>query len=286
MAKYRNTLSVLPLYDHIGEQLHRRSYTGGYVYPLISSGQGIPFFASWPYDFDYNDIVSAKTFQLCDCGDVPVEITPWDDIRAYLFYYVTQSPSGETVNGIRFRPDLISEPLPPGQYYLEITLNFPGGLHTFFSEVFTVVPEYALVPTTANQSKYIKLTWNFQDDVFSGNQYIPSGFDNILYLNTVISRPEYQFEEEGKERNGYYFPEKQISKKVYRFKILAPENVCDVLRLLPMADSIEIVDQENIVYKPLSSNVDINWLDDTGYLAEVTCEFMPDTVVKVVGKPL
>lgn len=108
------------------------------------------------------------------------------------------------------------------------------------------------------------------------------GYKNEMFFDAEIGMPEYEFEEEVAERNGYQFPISQISYKKYKFTILVPEEVCDVMRFIRLSDHIYISTREN-TYKATSFLMTPTWAEQ-GYLAEVACEFTTDTVAKKIGK--
>lgn len=295
MGTYRNNLSPLPLYSSINEQLHRRPYSNGYIYPLlVSQNYLIPFFASFPHDLP--SIESIDIYQLCTCGDtrsLTLDRTERGDYNIdFNFDFFNTLQVGDV--GVRIttkevgeeewftlyyngNPD-ISWGLPRGIYYL--VLNLDHGM-TLYSEVFTAVPDAELLSQT------IEIAWSDNRDLVYENGFIPYSDDyiNRIYLNTKIGKPEYSLEEEGKDRDGYFFPEKQISKKTFKFTALVTESLYDSMRLIGMSDSIYIRDTLNREYSPTSFNSEIEWLED-GYLAETQCEFNTDTVIKITGKPI
>ena len=95
--------------------------------------------------------------------------------------------------------------------------------------------------------------------------------------------PDYEFEEEGEERDGYFFPEKQISEKTYKFSFLAPEYLCDVMRLIRLSDIVQVTDKYGHLYNVDSFLIEPKW-QQQGNLANVECEFQTDTVVKKIGR--
>jgi hypothetical protein len=110
-------------------------------------------------------------------------------------------------------------------------------------------------------------------------------FRNVVMLRADIAKPEYEFEEEGDTRDGYFYPTKQISKKKYNFHFFAPEYLLDVMRLIRMADHIQIVYQiggETLTLFPSAFLMTPEW-EREGDLAGVTVEFETDTVAKKVG---
>ena len=111
------------------------------------------------------------------------------------------------------------------------------------------------------------------------------GFKNILWLPTLLGKPEYEFNEEGEERDGYFFPEKMISEKKFKCTFLAPEYLCDVLRFVRMSDVVFVRDNYNNVYRCDTFLITPKW-QEQGDLASVELEFTCDTVAKKVGRGL
>lgn len=130
----------------------------------------------------------------------------------------------------------------------------------------------------------LKIEWYDADDFImdAGAIVYSNGYKNELFFDAEIGMPEYEFEEEVAERNGYQFPISQISYKKYKFTILVPEEVCDVMRFIRLSDHIYISTRDN-TYKATSFLMTPTWAEQ-GYLAEVACEFTTDTVAKKIGK--
>ena len=105
---------------------------------------------------------------------------------------------------------------------------------------------------------------------------------HFLYLATELGKPDYTFEEEGEQRDGYFFPTKQLSEKVYRFTFVAPEYICDVMRFIRLSDIVNVYDPYGRVYKCDTFLITPKWLTQ-GDLAQVDCEFETNTVAKKVG---
>lgn len=171
-------------------------------------------------------------------------------------------------NSVFIFPTLV---LPAGKYYIKIE----DSLNTWYSEVFTVVDDL---------SQYLKLEyWDSDSIAYSGGHIdYNNPFKNYCYLQTEIGKPEYPFEEEAQQRDGYIFIEKQISEKKYKFEFLAPEYLCDALRIVRMHDFINIYFRgkkysvENIIFDP-------KWREQ-GNLAVMEVEFECDTIIKKIGR--
>ena len=130
----------------------------------------------------------------------------------------------------------------------------------------------------------MRIEWyDVEDFLFDAGAIAYSdGYKNEMFFDAEIGMPEYEFEEEVAERNGYQFPISQISYKKYKFTILVPEEVCDVMRFIRLSDHIYISTRDN-TYKATSFLMTPTWAEQ-GYLAEVACEFTTDTVAKKIGK--
>lgn len=170
--------------------------------------------------------------------------------------------------------------MPVGQYYIKAS----DGASVWYSEVFTVVPDDLL-------HTFVMVEWWNNAELQMDNGSILPGFDtmafkNRLYLKAEIAKPEYTYDEEGETRDGHFFPSKQISQKVYRFAMLAPEYLLDAMRLLPLADHIQITAEpgsdREVVYLPEQILLTPSW-ESEGDVASVAVEFRTDTVVKKLG---
>lgn len=162
-----------------------------------------------------------------------------------------------------------------GMYYIRLTNQDQW---EYYSEVFSI---------TNSTDNCIELEYRNN----SGNFYLKNGlisFANNFYfkvmLQTEIGKPEYSFEEEATKRLGYSFVESQVSKKIYKFTILAPEYLCDALRIVRLCD-IKAITTKYDTFEPITFDMNVEW-QEQGDLASVTCEFEVDTVITNFGGPL
>lgn len=159
-----------------------------------------------------------------------------------------------------------------GQYYLKLG----DEKQEWYSEIFTVVNDI---------SGYLKIEWwdieDFEMDAGTIVYENPQ-FKNVLYLCSDIAKPEYIFNEEVIERDGYMFPVKQISEKRYRFSFLASEYLLDVMRFIRMSDYICIT-KNGQTYNVDSFLISPEW-EDNGDIATVDAEFETATVAKKIGR--
>ena len=262
-----NNISVLPWYTSIEQQNHRKSYAYGTIYPLFTPKRTLlPFQImrntssrniTGAQLYDKNGVLFADiTTALKETG---LQIVPF----ASLGYDVIVYPS--------LLPFAIDTP--DGIYYARMT----DGVNVWYSEMFTIVGDL---------SGYLKIEWyDVENFVFDAGQIVYQNpkFHNVLYLCTELGKPDYEFEEDGETRDGYFFPEKQISVKKFKCTILAPEFLCDVMRFIRMADYIHITDKYGRQYDCDTFLITPKW-QTQGDLASVEIEFETATVVKKIGR--
>lgn len=262
-----NNISVLPWYTSIEQQNHRKSYAYGTIYPLFTPKRTLlPFQImrntssrkiTGAQLYDKNGVLFADiTTALKETG---LQIVPF----ASLGYDVIVYPS--------LLPFAIDTP--DGIYYARMT----DGVNVWYSEMFTIVGDL---------SGYLKIEWyDVENFVFDAGQIVYQNpkFHNVLYLYTELGKPEYTFEEEGETRDGYFFPEKQISEKTYRCMALAPEYLCDVMRFIRMSDKVFVTDKYGRQYDCDTFLITPKW-QTQGDLASVEIEFETATVAKKIGR--
>lgn len=262
-----NNTSVLPWYPEISMQNHRKSYAYGRVYPLYApANKLLPFQIIRPKRqneiqsvilYKKNGQISADITQ--EIKNAGLQIVKFDDEDYDVILY----------------PAIFSMVInqKDGMYYMRLS----DGVDTWYSDVFTAIQ---------NVSNYLKIEWWDVDNlIFDGGQivYNNPSFKNTLYLCTELGKPEYEFTEEGEERDGRFFAEKQISQKIYKCVILAPEYLCDVMRLIRLSDYVFVTDMYGQRYKCDTFLITPKW-QTQGDLASVEIEFTTDTVVKKIGK--
>ena len=262
-----NNISVLPWYNSLGEQNHRKSYAYGAIYPLIAPADILLPFQIMRTTRS-NGITSVM---LLDKTGATVANITQPMIEAGLQVVRFQTLGYDVI----LYPATLPMPINmlDGIYYMRLS----DGVQTWYSEMFTVVQDV---------SGYVKVQWwDIENLVFDAGQivYTNPAYKNTLYLCTELGKPEYEFEEEGQDRDGYFFPEKQISLKKYKCTILAPEYLCDVMRFIRMADYIRVRDKYGNVYNCDTFLITPKW-QTQGDLASVEIEFKTDTVVKKIGR--
>lgn len=267
MNEYNN-LSVLPFYGNVNEQNARKWWMYGHIYPLYCGQALLPF--QIQTDIPNQTLASNKfTFELYEARTDQLVKT-----LTNMNYFISTTNVGGNVCIIYYAEYDMGQLNLEGQYYIKITVDVDP-VRIYYSEVFTLV--YDL-------SRYVKIEWwDVENFVMDAGTIVYDGqFRNRLYLQADIAKPEYLFEEESEDRDGYSFPIKQISEKKYKFNFLASEYLLDVMRFIRMSDYVEITYNSRI-FKPDTFLITPEW-ESEGDVAKVEAEFQTDTVAKKLGR--
>ena len=260
-----NNLSVLPWYSSLDEQNARKWWVYGRVYPLYCQAGFMP---TWQFIIPYDDYGGFLDLALYDANTgaqllliSQIQFSSYGIYTEHIGDYEVLYYTG-TISILNSQNN--------GRYYLR--LDHDGDY--YYSEIYTVVNDI---------QPYLKLEWWDESDFLMDAGVIAYGnnFRNVLYLPSDIAKPEYQFEEEGDERDGYFFATKQISYKVYRFSFLSPEYLLDVLRLVRMADYAQVT-KNGQQYSLDTFLITPEW-EAEGDVATVSAEFRAATVAKRIG---
>lgn len=263
-----NNLSVLPWYTSIDQQNARKWWIYDRVYPLFTpAGFVLPFQILLPYRanpsmsacvlYDANTGAVVDSAVATKLNDTGFTFKQFSTLGYTVAVYPGQLPAFTALNN--------------GQYYMRITIN---GTY-YYSEIFTVVNDI---------QPYLKIEWwDVADFVMDAGVivYTSPAFKNVLYLHSDIAKPDYIFEEEVDNRDGYMYPIKLISEKRYRFNFFASEYLLDVLRLVRLADYVQI-SKNGQVFSVDSFLITPEW-QDNGDVAVVEAEFDVATVAKKIG---
>lgn len=164
------------------------------------------------------------------------------------------------------------EALPQGTYRARFSIGH---------EVYISTP-FCVIPGIETSSKYLLIEyWNDEKIAYPGG-FITTGANNDfryqMYVPATICKPKYEFEEELTKRAGYKFLELQTSTKVYAFTFVAPEFICDAMRLIRLSDYIRI-SHDGEYYNALNFEFDVDWQEQL-YLAAVDCQFETDSIIQ------
>lgn len=262
MKQINNNISPFPFYDDISRQNHRKDYTFGQIYPLVIYKNML-----LPFQFCVSSGTSVSEAKLYTIGgglaaDILSNLKENGlVVKSYAGFKLVKYPGTLPVNAIKHE----------GQYYIRLRLN--SGKY-FYSDIFTV---YNRV------DDYLELEYSnsYNFELKNGMIDFSDSFKFKCYLPTQIGKPEYDFEEEATERMGYTFIESQVSKKLYKFTFLAPEYLCDALRIVRLCNDKQITSKGQ-VYDLTTFNMKPEW-EEQGDLAAVECEFETDTVISNIG---
>lgn len=262
MKQINNNISPLSFYDDISLQNHRKGYAFGQVYPLIIHKNML-----LPFQFCVSSGTSVSEARLYTKGGVLVAdiLSNLKEnglvVKSYTDFKLVKYPGVLPVNAIKHE----------GQYYIRLRLDSDKYV---YSDIFTV---YNRV------DDYLKLEYTnaYSFELKNGIIDFSDNFKFKCYLPAQIGKPEYDFEEEATERMGYTFIESQVSKKIYRFTFLAPEYLCDALRIVRLCSDKHITSKGQ-VYDLTTFSMKPEW-EEQGDLAAVECEFETDTVIANAG---
>lgn len=194
-----NNLSVLPFYESPQYQDYKKSYAYGDVYPLFTPiNKLLPFQIIRPtrtnsiawvriYDYKFTRILADITTMMKETG---LQIVRFANYGYDVIVYPGLLP--------------LSLDLPEGRYMIAIS----DGAQTFYSDVFTWI--------SGGMDGYLCIEWSDAANMeVDGGQIVYEGvqFKNRVYVCAELGKPEYKFEEEGEERDGYFSPKNKYPKR-------------------------------------------------------------------------
>lgn len=169
--------------------------------------------------------------------------------------------------------NVYAKSIEPGVYRAEFAI--PGG------ETYVSTP-ICVTEGIETNSNFVKLEYWNDEKLAYPNGFVTTGTDNDfkfqMYIPTTFFKPKYEFEEEITKRAGYKFLELQTCNKVFGFNFLAPEYICDALRLVRLSDYIRFT-HDGEYYNALNFEYNPDW-QDNGYLAAIECQFETDTIIQ------
>lgn len=303
MILNNNNLSPIPFYGSLAEQDFRKWYAYGGMYPhRVSCKNLVPFFFS--VEGTGLTINKVAVFQVCCADEEVFGKGSYNRSFSEAFHVHKEEESGEDTIGsliqgccsvvengdystvVYTAPDNIGLGLEKGIYFMQFDIETDeDGEYSVFSDIFFAEPHTDLSQLCVGIKWYDGENLELNDGGLIPYEQAINGklYGNQIFLDTTIGMPEYSFTEDGEERDGRFFPIKQISEKVYKFKAIVPEYLCDCMRLIRLSDVVTITDQLGRSYKVEHFEMEVEWLDG-GHLAEIECSFETDTVVKKIGK--
>lgn len=268
MVLVNNNISPLPFYATTAEQDRFKDYAFGSIYPLCCHRNYLlPFYLFIPVDYSLTSFF----------------VQTLDGTKNYTFsgpalqdVGFTEIPISEAFKAVYFPAKIplnvyAGEDLQVGQAV--VILNFAGV--RFISEILTLCDNVDNLLKIEYSNSY---PLEFKHGLLDFN----NGSNKLyLYLPTQLGKPEYTFEEEATERGGYTFIELQTSKKIYKCAFVAPEYLCDALRIAYLCDNKTIISKSK-VYDLIHYSMEVEW-QEQGNLAEVTLELETDNIVNNIS---
>lgn len=204
-------------------------------------------------------------------------------------FLVNEATGVRTGTGIKIKVDTMDEHnsvlyVSPGSNVYAKSIE-PGVYRAEFA-----IPEgetYVSTPICVTEgietnTNFVKLEYWNDEKLAYPNGFVTTGTDNDfkfqMYIPTTFFKPKYEFEEEITKRAGYKFLELQTCNKVFGFNFLAPEYICDALRLVRLSDYIRF-SHDGEYYNALNFEYTPDW-QDNGYLAAIECQFETDTIIQ------
>lgn len=204
-------------------------------------------------------------------------------------FLVNEATGVRTGTGIKIKVDTMNEHnsvlyVSPGSNVYAKSME-PGVYRAEFA-----IPEgetYVSTPICVTEgietnTNFVKLEYWNDEKLAYPNGFVTTGTDNDfkfqMYIPTTFFKPKYEFEEEITKRAGYKFLELQTCNKVFGFNFLAPEYICDALRLVRLSDYIRFT-HDGEYYNALNFEYTPDW-QDNGYLAAIECQFETDTIIQ------
>lgn len=231
----------------------------------------IPASANTLIPFQFTD-VNVGEVQPDSIEVVAVNQETGDSIKTGVYVSRDDMPEHGSVLYVSPGKNSFSEALPQGTYRAEFTIG---------TQVYISTP-FCVIPGIETSSKYLLIEyWNDEKIAYPGG-FITTGANNDfkyqMYVPATICKPKYEFEEELTKRAGYKFLELQTSTKVYAFTFVAPEFICDAMRLIRLSDYIRI-SHDGEYYNALNFEFDVDWQEQL-YLAAVDCQFETDSIIQ------
>lgn len=274
-------ISPLPFYNSLSEQFAKQPCAFGVNYPLLCGlNEPLPFLFHTNVSSDSTRLQSIAIVR--EGGLVQFDVTA--HYQGHGFYMDGDGVAGGgTFVGFFPSSDFNYQFPSVGNYYYVITLidtDLGVDTYTYYSELFCV---------TDMLNDAIKITYTNPTNIETpfgeipfNDEYNPRDpYAFSIWVNALIGKPEYNFEETETNRNGYSFLERVVSKKTYKFAFVAPEYLCDALRLAKLCSEMTITHRGK-TYLPTTFDISVKW-EEQGDLASVTITFDTDNILYTIG---
>ena len=231
----------------------------------------IPASANTLIPFQFTDVNVGKV-QPDSIEVVAVNQETGESIKTGVYVSRDDMPEHGSVLYVSPGKNSFREALPQGTYRARFSIG---------DEVYISTP-FCVIPGIETSSKYLLIEYWNDEKIAYPDGFITTGANNDfryqMYVPATICKPKYEFEEELTKRAGYKFLELQTSTKVYAFTFVAPEFICDAMRLIRLSDYIRI-SHDGEYYNALNFEFDVDWQEQL-YLAAVDCQFETDSIIQ------
>lgn len=111
---------------------------------------------------------------------------------------------------------------------------------------------------------YFSISWKSDCNVGDLKYKDIPALNNKIFVSSALSKPDYQYEEEGSsDGRGEFFPKFQSIKKIRRAEIYGNEGLSDALAMIPLHSEIHIEDNEGNVFSISRFLTDVSWRSDS-----------------------
>lgn len=174
----------------------------------------------------------------------------------------------------------LSENLPEGEYYLELTDN----VNTWYSEV-VKVRDFDPDDLTVLSCVKSKITYWDTCDIADSYYRAPTQFKYVMYLDIDVGQPEYEYTEEGDEDgDGNFSADIKRLEKQYLLQGVFPQYLVDALATLPLhvgkTGVVQVLTQRGYTGQVDRISISPKWQGDDKAFALTDIIFSTEFVVK------
>lgn len=260
-----NNFSPLAFREKSMKATYKKWYAYGKEFALPFSTTELPPFQFTVTNLPSFDPTTVEVFLVDEATGVrsgtgiKIKVDTMDEHNSVLYVSPGSNVYAKSVEPGVYRAEFA---IPEGETYVSTPICVTDGIET--------------------NTNFIKLEYWNDEKLAYPNGFVTTGTDNDfkfqMYIPTTFFKPKYEFEEEITKRAGYKFLELQTCNKVFGFNFLAPEYICDALRLVRLSDYIRFT-HDGEYYNALNFEYTPDW-QDNGYLAAIECQFETDTIIQ------
>lgn len=260
-----NNFSPLAFREKIMKATYKKWYAYGKEFALPFSTTELPPFQFTVTNLPSFDPTTVEVFLVNEAtGErtgtgIKIKVDTMDEHNSVLYVSPGSNVYAKSIEPGVYRAEFA---IPEGETYVSTPICVTEGIET--------------------NTNFVKLEYWNDEKLAYPNGFVTTGTDNDfkfqMYIPTTFFKPKYEFEEEITKRAGYKFLELQTCNKVFGFNFLAPEYICDALRLVRLSDYIRF-SHDGEYYNALNFEYNPDW-QDNGYLAAIECQFETDTIIQ------